>query len=184
MKQMATASTFFAFSRSTAFATSSSASGATSAPSWAMRPATSIRQSRGAGGMGFGNIEIEIVRAALARELEHVAKACGRDHAGARPLALEHRVGGERGAEHERGHIAARQPVLVEQLGDAVEDALRRIGRLRRHLVISVAPALGVDRDEIGERAAGVYADEDLAHAFICYETTRKDTEYTKQEKP
>ena len=52
------------------------------------------------------DVEIEVVRPALARELEHVAKARGREHAGARPLAFEHRVRRERGAEHEELHVA------------------------------------------------------------------------------
>ena len=53
------------------------------------------------------DVEVEVMRPALARELEHVAKARGRDHAGARPLAFEHRVGRERRAEHEELHVVA-----------------------------------------------------------------------------
>jgi hypothetical protein len=57
--------------------------------------------------------------------------------------------------------------ILIEQLGDALEYAARRIAGGGGHLVIAVAPAVSIGRDQIGEGAAGVYAYEDFTHGLL-----------------
>ena len=106
------------------------------------------------------------MRAALAREFQHIAKTGGGDQPGARPFAFEHGIGGERGAQHQKRDILARDAVLIEQLGDAVEDAARRIAGGGGHLVIAVTPAVEIGGHQIGKRAAGINAYEKLAHCF------------------
>ena len=49
------------------------------------------------------------MRPALARELENVAKPRGRDHAGARALALEHGIGAQRCPQDQEFDLVTRQ---------------------------------------------------------------------------
>ena len=60
-------------------------------PSAAMRSPTSTRQSRERGRRRLQDVEVEVVRPALARELEHVAETRGRDDSGARAICLRAR---------------------------------------------------------------------------------------------
>ena len=107
------------------------------------------------------------MRAALARQLQHITKARGGDHTRARPFTFEHGVGGERSAQHQKRHILARNLVLIEQLGNAIQNAARGITRGGGHLVVVVTPAVEISSHQIGEGAAGVYAYEDFAHAEL-----------------
>ena len=110
------------------------------------------------------DVEVEIMWAALARELDDVAKTGRRQHAGARGFAFEHGVGAERRAEHEKLDRLARQFRKFDHFRNAVEHRLRGIAGRRRELVIGVTAARHLAENEIGERAAGVDADPDFGH--------------------
>ena len=111
------------------------------------------------------DVEVEVMRTALACELERVAKTRSGDEPGRHPLPFNHCVGGERRAEHEKRHIAARETVLIEQFCDAVQEATSGIRGRGWYLVIVIAAAFEIDRDQVGEGAAGVHADPDHASA-------------------
>ena len=92
-------------------------------------------------------------RAVLARELDQVAEALGRDERGARAAALEQRVGGDRHPVGEGGHVGG-----VDRL-QRVHHALRLvIGRTRD---LARDHALSVERHEVGERTPHIDADPD-----------------------
>jgi hypothetical protein len=110
------------------------------------------------------DIEVEIIRSALPRQFENIAKALRRDQPGACPPALQHGVGRQRRAQHQQLDNAAIETVAVEQFDDAVEDAFGRIGSERRHLVVMVPAALQLNRHEIGKGAARVDADANRFH--------------------
>src|SRR5205085_2528668 len=112
----------------------------------------------------FGDVEIEVMRPSLPCELEHVTKTRRREHSRSRPFALEHGIGRERRSQNEKLDVATRKRIRVEELSDAIEYSLRRIGGRRRHFVIMVTTALELDRHEVGECAAGIDTDTDCAH--------------------
>src|SRR5207249_12296716 len=94
--------------------------------------------------------------------LEHVAEAPRGDEADRADLALDDRVGDERGPVGERGAAAGR----AADGGQAVEQASGWIGGGRRNLE-GARPARGVAGDEIGEGAAHVDTD---TNALDCHE--------------
>jgi len=108
----------------------------------------------------LGDVEVEGMRTALPGKLEHVAESAGGDHARACALALEHRVGAQRGAEHKKSDALGGQASQLEDLGDAVEHRAGRLSGGGGQLVVRVAPAGGITQHEVGERAAGVDSDQ------------------------
>ena len=52
------------------------------------------------------DVDVVLVEAALVGDLDHVAEAVGGDQRGARALALDDGIGGERGAVHEHADVA------------------------------------------------------------------------------
>ena len=104
------------------------------------------------------------MRATLTRQLDDVAESLRRNHAGPRPLTLQHRIGGERRAEHEELHVLPGEAVLVEDLGNTVQDALGRVCRRRRDLVIEPAAAFDLRGYDVGKRPARVDADTYRTH--------------------
>ena len=90
--------------------------------------------------------------AVLPAQAQHVGEARGGDESDFRPFAFQHRVGAYRGAvdQVDGGRI---QPQLFQALGDR---ARRVVGR-RKHLG-GMQPAID-QRNEVGERAAGIDAD-------------------------
>src|SRR5262249_57909458 len=90
--------------------------------------------------------------------LQGVAKAARRDHADLRTAPLEQRVGADRGAVHDRadrGRAAQRR--------EAVGEADRLVAAARRHLGGTEAAARGIEPEQVGEGAADVDADDDIA---------------------
>ena len=114
-------------------------------------------------GLGLGRqIDPVEMRTVHTADLEHVAEAPRGDEADSVDLALDDRVGDERGPVGERGAAAGR----AADGGQAVEQTSGRIGGGRRHLE-GARPARGVAGDEIGEGAAHVDTD---TNARDCHE--------------
>ena len=91
-------------------------------------------------------------------QLQHVAETLGRQQRGARALALENGVGGNRRGMHHFGDIVAGNVRLGAVFGDTVHDCARVIGRRRRPLA-PVEKAVGPQEHEVRESAADVDAD-------------------------
>src|SRR2546430_14429533 len=72
-----------------------------------------------------------LVEAALVGDLDHVTEAIRRNQGGARALALDDGVGGERGAVHEHADVAESQAGLREHAACALDDRSeeRRVGK-------------------------------------------------------
>ena len=132
--------------------TLSSSSGSTS-PSGPMRSRTVKRRSRGTSGSGTALGEVVEGGAVLARELDQVAEALGRDERGARAAALEQRVGGDRHPVRERRHVGG-----VDGL-EAAHHTLRLILGRARHLGGQDFPT--IQRHQIGEGSSNIDADPD-----------------------
>ena len=98
-------------------------------------------------------------------ELQRVAKAPGGDEGAAHALALQHRVGADRGAVDHRLEAARR---LAER-GQARHEAVRLVRGRRRHLGDAHAAGGWVHQQQVGEGAADVdpeaAAGRRLAHA-------------------
>ena len=80
------------------------------------------------------DVDVVLVEAALVRDLDHVAEAVGGDERGARALALDDGVGGERGAVHEHADVAERQARLGQRAACALDDGHLRLPRRRQQL--------------------------------------------------
>ena len=107
------------------------------------------------------------VRPGAPAELQRVAEAPGGDERAAHPLALQHRVGADRGAVDNRLEAARR---LAER-GEARHEAVRLIRGRRRHLGDAHAARSLVHEQQVGERAPDVdpeaAAGGRLAHAPV-----------------
>jgi hypothetical protein len=99
--------------------------------------------------------------AVLAGDLEHVAKALGRDERGARAAALEQRVRAHRHAVREDGDVTGFQARRL----DGPHRALGLVLRRGRHLGGDELPVH--ERDEIGERPAHVDSQPRVCHGAI-----------------
>ena len=91
------------------------------------------------------------------------AESPGDQQAGAHTLAFENRVSRDRGAVGEKPHLT-RVDAGREQFVEGGDYGLRRIGGGRGHLGDKNAAASGLDRDQIGERAAAIDAYQVFAH--------------------
>ena len=56
--------------------------------------------------LGQHDVDVVLVVAALIAQRQHIAEPLGGDQRGAGPLALDHRIGGKRGAMHQDGDVA------------------------------------------------------------------------------
>ena len=83
--------------------------------------------------------------------------------AGERPLVLEDRVGRDRGAVSDLGHVRAGEGGLVEDLREAARDRLRIVLDARGHLA-GEDPAPGVEEHDVGEGSADVDTDAIAIH--------------------
>ena len=98
----------------------------------------------------------------LAADLEHVLEALGREQADLRALALEHGVGGDRGAVHEADDLV--RPTRAIPAACSPSHAFTPALGLRRVVGIltrRITP-LAVATDDVGEGAADVDADLEL----------------------
>ena len=103
---------------------------------------------------GLDDVDVVLVEAALVRDLDHVAEAVSRNERGARALALDDGVGGERGAVHEHADVAERQARLRQRAAGALDDGHLRLPRRRQQLGDVPAPA--AEQHDVGERPADV----------------------------
>src|SRR5512146_775128 len=100
--------------------------------------------------------------AVLAADLDQVLEAGISQKQDARALALKQRVGGHgRAVSDQAREQAPTRPArrIFKHRFKSGENRARRVVRCRKHLVHPQAPAH--DRDQIGERAAGVDSDDD-----------------------
>ena len=97
------------------------------APCTSMRSGTVKRSSRGTSGRGLTMLMSYWSKRLSSRDLDHVAEAVGRDERGARALALDDGVGGERGAVHEHADVAERQARLGQHAAGALDDGHLRL---------------------------------------------------------
>ena len=102
--------------------------------------------------------EVVDVAAIAAADLQHVGKAGGGQQAHLAALALEHRIGGHRGAVHDPADEAGRDAPLLAHRRQRLAHRCARVG-LRGGNLEQADRALPVDADHIGERAADVDAD-------------------------
>ena len=107
--------------------------------------------------------EVVEARHAKVPELEHVPKAAGRDEAGERPLVLEDRVGRDRRAVPDLGHVRPGEGGLVEDLRETARDRLCVVLDARGHLA-GEDPAPGVEEHDVGEGSADVDTDAIAVH--------------------
>ena len=108
-------------------------------------------------------LQAEVVRPLVARDVQDVAKAFGRDQPAPRAVVLEDDVGRDRGAVHEVVDVAGPDARLPAQLDEALDRPDRRIAHRGRHLVNRDSPELVVDEHEVDVRTADV--DSDPLHA-------------------
>ena len=95
------------------------------------------------------------VRPIAAAHFEHVAKAARRDHADARALALEKRVGADGRAVDDRAHVLDRTEAL-----QPLDESDRLVASVRRHLGDGEASLGFVEQEEVGEGAPDIDADD------------------------
>ena len=107
-------------------------------------------------GVGEADLEVVDVVAHLAAQLEDVAEAARGDERGGGALPLEQRVRDERGGVDRGLDVAAVGARGVQQVSPPLHHRARGgLGR-GQHLVGADGARLGVDEDEVGERAADV----------------------------
>ena len=106
-----------------------------------------------------------MLRSLVAADVEDVAIAAGRDHAGDGAVVLEDGVGGDGGAVEHSIDGFARDSVLVAERHQALDDAARRVVRRGRDLVHDGPAGLGIGIDQVREGAA--YIDADQPH-WLC----------------
>ena len=118
--------------------------------------------------------EVKQVVAALHRDVQNITKSARHDHCGGRALALDDRIGDERGAMHDHRHIGRPNAGTTGEDVDARDDGLGRIGGCRERLVGDDLARVIVEEREIGERSADVDADA-MEHLDVLHVTVLVD---------
>ena len=106
------------------------------------------------------HVDVVLLETALRAHLDGIAETLGGDQRGARALALDHRVGGERGAVDDQRHLVRGDAARLHRLREALAHAFfGRVG-CRQHLRREpLSPSLEHD---IGEGAADIDSDPNL----------------------
>ena len=104
--------------------------------------------------LGPADEEVVEREPALGADLDDVPKTRRGEQRGARALALDQRVGGERGAVDDHAHVARRAPGARQRLPDRRHETLRRIGIGGQDLGGRERVAVG--EHDVGERSADV----------------------------
>ncbi len=102
---------------------------------------------------------IEQMRPYLAADFDHVAKASSRNESGDRATPFNDEVGRDCSAVANMSNFGRLDRMLLEQIGDALLDRLRRIARRRGHLVIADLPVFLAQKREVSKGAADVDTD-------------------------
>ena len=108
------------------------------------------------------DIEIVLLEAVFVADLDHVAKAFGGQQRGLGALALDQRIGGERGAVDDQAHIGRRDAGRGDHRMHDREHAVFRRAR-RGQSLRGVALVADFERD-IGEGAADIDTEPDVLH--------------------
>ena len=124
-------------------------------PSASMRSSTSRRRSRSAIGTKSPH-RPQVRRPVAAAHLQHVAKAARGDDADARALALQQRVGADRGAVHDRADAGRRRPARSRPFMKPRASSPRCDGTL----AVRNVRVCFVEQEQVGEGAADVDADD------------------------
>ena len=103
--------------------------------------------------------------AILAGDLEDVAEALGDEEGAPDPAPFEEGIRRDGRAVHEEGDVLRPEAGLADDLADPLLHARGLVGRRRRRLGEVDAVGLGVEQNEIGERAAHVHAKSDIHRA-------------------
>ena len=113
-------------------------------------------------------VEVEVVGAIAARDLERVAEALSGDQRRLHALALGDRVDDERGAVREEADVSARDAALRDHVEDAALEVGRRRSGLRGQDLLPAGLGVGRERHEVGERPTDVRRHAEGAHgAFL-----------------
>ena len=116
-----------------------------------------------------GRAMVPWVLALAAANFDGIAKTLGRDHADLGALALQDRVGGDRGAVREQGDAAEKRrgvDAFRDSRGfDGGENTACRIGGNGWHLMDHNTSAV-IDDDHVGERSADIHAETESASAI------------------
>ena len=92
----------------------------------------------------------------FAADLQHIAEACGGDQRGARALALDQRIGEERGRMHHTADLGRQPAGAAQDLQRPRQRTARRVVGRGAFLPDVGAAGGGVVQDEIGEGAADI----------------------------
>jgi hypothetical protein len=103
----------------------------------------------------------------LAADLEHVLEAGGGDERGGAPLPSRIRLVATVVPCSTRATVAAREPDALQDLGDAIAEAARGVVGRRGVFGGSDAARRRIEQRDVGERAAGVDADDHGASALV-----------------
>src|SRR5262249_36679169 len=95
----------------------------------------------------------------LAGDLKEMAETRGDDQSEPADRALQKRIGGDRRAVGKAGDIGRRTAGRLEDRAHAAHEADRWIGRRARNLGDAHGARAAIDRNDIGEGAAGIDAD-------------------------
>ena len=121
-----------------------------------MRPPVPINNSGGTGSTGPRRRQTVQPGARLAADAQNVGEAAIGDIGRSRALVLEHRVGRDRAAVHDR-HLSRGDVAGQTEVSDPSSDRARRIIGRRQHLVNAQRTA--VEQHEVGECASCVDAE-------------------------
>jgi len=115
-----------------------------------------------------GMVELHVVhvRPGLAADLEQVSEALRGDQGHRRALALDQRVGGDRGSVADAGDVGGGDAVFGAHRAEPVEDCLLWIVRRRRVLEQPDVARLFIAGVKIRERPADINADQPSQHAL------------------
>ena len=118
---------------------------------------------------GQDDVARKNLRPVLVGDPERVAKTAGDGEHRALALALQQRIGGDRGAHFHRFDLLARDRRAggdAEQMADAGERGVAVVFRIVRQQLVRDDAAVGAARDHVGESAAAI--DPELP-AFLCH---------------
>jgi hypothetical protein len=115
---------------------------------------------------GWRQFDFQVVGvvAPLEADFHHVAETLRGDERGLHALALDQRVGDERGAVDHVRHVGGRHAVRLHQPAHAGQHRARGIVRRGEHLVVEQASRLRVEHHEVRKGAADVDADAVAFH--------------------